>query len=106
MCRTRMSVTSVIAGNRLPTRIRSPRKNSGKGIRPGARTDAGLAAIQAGVVRIGATGAEVGAAGAVATKAAYVLGERGESVLHPALPDVLKALGVRGATAHAIKILG
>ncbi|PYJ24498.1 MAG: hypothetical protein DME89_13550 [Verrucomicrobia bacterium] len=47
-------------------------ETSGERIDPGARTDAGLAAIQTGPICIGAAGAEMAAAYTVASKPAGV----------------------------------
>ncbi len=47
-------------------------ENSRERIDPGARTDAGLAAVQTGPVCIGAAGAKVTATDAIASKSACV----------------------------------
>ena len=47
-------------------------ETSGERIDPGARTDAGLTAVQTGAVCIGAAGAKMAAAYTIASKAACV----------------------------------
>ena len=60
-----MTVAAVIVRGRT-------REISGEWIDPGARTDAGLAAVQTGAVCIGAAGAKMAAAYTIASKTACV----------------------------------
>ena len=80
-------------------------ENSSEGIDPCARTDATLAAIQTGAVRIGAAGAKMAAAYTIAPKAAGVGRCRCECMLTPRLAKLLECLSVISAATHSVNIL-
>src|SRR6267143_2160145 len=81
-------------------------EGTGKGIHPGARTQATLSYIQARTVRVRTSYAKMRAArGGGAAKTASVLLQSGEGVLQPGLADLLKAIVVGRSTAHPIQIL-
>ena len=94
-----MNVTSVVV------RVWTLWEISCEWIDPGARTDAGLAAVQTGPVCIGAAGAKMAAAYTVASETATVGRCRRECVLTPGLANLLKPIIVTRAAAHPVKIL-